>query len=157
MPDRVYWDACVFLDYLNETPERIDVIDELLAMSKAGNIQIYTATVSIVEVAFASVERGQPLDAAAEGRIDSFWADRDAIQLIDVHTLIEREARALIRVGLPTGWTGLGAMDAIHLAAAKSLNLPEFHTYDVARLQRYEAITGMRIIEPYLAQQRLPF
>lgn len=152
MPDRFYWDSCVFLSYLNETPGRVEIIEDLLSQAKAKKIEIYTATVSVVEVAFSEAERGHPLDAVAEQRIDAFWNDREAIKLIDVHTLIEREARKLIRDGLPLGWTGLGAMDSIHLAAAASMKLPAFHTYDVARLKRYESIVGFTIDEPSVVQ-----
>ncbi len=57
MPERVYWDACVFLSYINGEQERLPVIDALLEESRSGKIEIITSTVSLAEVAFAEEER----------------------------------------------------------------------------------------------------
>jgi hypothetical protein len=66
--------------YLNELPGRAKIIESPLVKSRKGDIEIYTSTLSITEVAFAGREQiKRELDATIEERLDAFWADRDAI------------------------------------------------------------------------------
>lgn len=98
MPDpsrRLYWDSSVFLSYINETADRIEVIDELLDQSGRGEIEIVTSVGTIVEVAFATSEQAEhALSESAEQKIDALWSDRTAERLIEFHELIARDARA---------------------------------------------------------------
>ena len=164
MPDNrrvIYWDACVFLSYINEVPNRIGVLDALLASSASdnGTVKIYTSAITRVEVSFAAPERaGQTLDPQTEQLIDNLWADPDAIVTVEYHDGIGIEARRLMREGLQHGWS-LKPLDAIHLATAQWLSsvgieVDEFHTYD-SQLRRYAAIIGVKIIEPYTPQPNL--
>jgi hypothetical protein len=60
MPDelsRIYWDACVPMSYINATPGRVHIIDELLKQARAGDFVIITSVLSRVEVAFAASEK----------------------------------------------------------------------------------------------------
>lgn len=50
--DRIYWDACVFLAYINGDDGRADVIQQLLDEAAEGAFELVTSTVSQVEVAF---------------------------------------------------------------------------------------------------------
>lgn len=64
MPDTrrdLYWDANVFLSYINEMPDRIQVLNALLedSTSDHGTIKLYTSELSRVEVAFAASEQKQ--------------------------------------------------------------------------------------------------
>ena len=155
----VYGDSCVFLSYINDVADRIPILDALLASSDSGTIKIYTSSLSRVEVSFGATEqKQQALDTQTEQRIDNLWADPDAIVPIEYHDGIGREARQLMRDGIPHGWS-LKPLDAIHLATAKwlsSVGVPvdEFHTYDT-RLHRYAAIIGVKILEPYTPQPYL--
>ena len=164
MPDNpklIYWDACVFLSYINDIPSRITVLEPLLADSakENGTVAIYTSTISQVETSFAAAEQQQKaLAPETEQRIDNLWADTNAIISVEYHNVIGREARQLMRDGIPQGWS-LKPLDAIHLATAKwlcSVGIPiaEFHTYDT-RLYRYADAIGVKIIEPYVIQQQL--
>jgi len=153
MPDprKVYWDACNFLSYINGVPDRTPVLEELLRQSKAREIRIFTSTVSIVEVAFASQEQaGKALSDEQEQQIDDLWSDAEAIALVEFHAMIATEARRIIRVGLPKGWS-LKAADAIHLATAKRVKVAEVHTYD-DKLDRYADEIGIKICRPYTPQ-----
>src|SRR5215213_6068753 len=99
MPDAVrlvYWDACVFLAYVNADPARLPAIEALLdAASKPdGGVKIISSTLSIAEVAWAAAEQtGQALDPDAEAKIDALWIDRSAVTLVEIHQFIAREAR----------------------------------------------------------------
>lgn len=69
----IYWDSCVFLHYIDGTPEWLPILDALLDEASATDeLIIVTSTVSISEVAFAQVERPrQALDPAVESNIDA--------------------------------------------------------------------------------------
>jgi predicted nucleic acid-binding protein len=159
MPDArrlVYWDANVFLDYIEGNPTRLPVLDALLddSANPRGTIQIVTSTISIVEVAFAVHEKiNRILDSHIEVRLNDLWTDEQAVKLAEFHDLVAIEARALMRRGLEMGMR-LKPMDAIHLATAARLEVAEFHTYD-ASLRKYAPIVGFPIVEPHTLQPRL--
>ncbi|MBI4285081.1 MAG: PIN domain-containing protein [Chloroflexi bacterium] len=152
---RIYWDANVWLSYINGEASRLPVLDALLADSSSpkGNIEIYTSEMSEVEVAFAKFEQdNKALDPDIEKQIDELWTDRDTLKTVEYHHAIGIEARAIIRLGIDKGWQ-LKPLDAIHLATARRLQVAEFHTYD-KRLLKYSNDVGFVITEPYVIQPR---
>jgi hypothetical protein len=49
-PRRIYWDACVFLDYIEGAPQWMPILDALLEQaSETADLVIYTSTVSITD------------------------------------------------------------------------------------------------------------
>lgn len=151
-PPRFYFDACVFLAFISGETGRVETIDELLKVSKAGKLKVLTSTLSIVEVSYAASEKiGGVLDPAIEARIDNLWNDRAAVTLIEVTAAVNRKAREFMRDGLRNGWK-LRPPDAIHLASAVMQKAEEFYTYNLQDFKRYETITGIKISEPYLTQ-----
>ena len=157
----VYWDACVFLTYINGIEHLTPTLEALLDSSAAsdGDVHIYTSELSRVEVAFATTEqqRGRS-DPEVERRIDALWEDSSAITLVEFHASIGRLARGLIREGL-AGERNLKPQDAIHLATAQwlsdaGLRVDEFHTYD-RRLLGSSGLVDFNIVEPYTPQPRL--
>jgi predicted nucleic acid-binding protein len=158
MPDtfkRVYWDADVFLTYIEGAPqERMLTLDAILDAAQSKHLEIYTSSLSITEVAFARYEQtGRLLDPAIEQQIDALWEDRGVVRIVDPHVLVAREARALIRLAIPKGWS-LKSNDAVHIATAMRMRVDEMHTYD-KRLHKYAELAGIRILEPYTDQPRL--
>lgn len=84
MPEvpRVYWDANVFLSYVNEYADRVQEIEALLEEGKRGEIELLTSTVSVVEVAFGAVEQKQAaLSPRGRGKdkqaVGGFFAGQD--------------------------------------------------------------------------------
>jgi len=153
---RIYWDADVWLSYINGEADRLPMLDALLADSSIpkGNIEIYTSEMSEVEVAFAKSEQdNKVLDPDVEKQIDELWADRDTLKTIEYHHTIGIQARAVIRLAIEKGWQ-LKPMDAIHLATAKQRQATEFHTYD-KRLLKYSNEIGFTIIEPHVIAPRM--
>jgi predicted nucleic acid-binding protein len=144
---RLYWDACVFLSYLEERPGRVADIQELLEHSEQGKLEIVTSVITTVEVAFSPVERtGQALDPTVEAAIDALWSDRLVVKLVEFHQQIAYKGRALIRNAIPNGWR-LKPMDAIHLATAEWLATDRFHTYD-DQLDKYDVLIGQPVERP---------
>ncbi|MBI2867754.1 MAG: type II toxin-antitoxin system VapC family toxin [Chloroflexi bacterium] len=152
----IYWDANVWLCYINGDPDRLPILDALLADSgsKNGAIEIITSALSQVEVAFGKAEQDKKaLDTETERQIDALWADRSTLKVAEYHDRIGKEARQFIRLALTKGWS-LKPMDAIHLATAKLLQCVEFHTYD-ERLLKFSNDIGFPVIEPYVQQPKL--
>lgn len=159
-PKAIYWDACVFLSYVNDMPERMPTLESLLESAAASNgaAKLYTSTLSHAEVAFSSSEQKQKrLTPEVEERINALWA-APGIVSVEPTEDIARAARSLIRQSMPQGQS-LKPLDAIHLATAQWLssegfNLDEFHTYD-KRLFGYASLIDVPIHEPRVAQPRL--
>ncbi|MBF8267226.1 MAG: Type toxin-antitoxin system VapC family toxin [Dehalococcoidia bacterium] len=151
MPDtrsRVYWDADVFLSYINQILERMPILDTLLNQSSSPTLpfKIVTSTYSMVEVAFGAQEQVQGvLSTQTEEDIDSLW-DPATVQLIEFHPGVAVEARRLMRLAILRGWK-LKPGDAIQLATAKVSGAEELHTYS-KDFPRYSADIGIPIKEP---------
>ena len=155
MADSYYWDACVFLSYINGMADRLPIIEDLLSKSRAGDCRIVTSTWSLTEVAYDVSEKGtRILDPTVEKKIDALWADRAAIKLVEVHELLQRNARRFMREGIPRGWN-LKPVDALHLATAISVKASEFHTYD-GDLKKWKVLIGFPVCEPNSPQGILP-
>lgn len=151
---RVYWDSCVFLSYVNGTADRLNDINAFLERASNGEIEVLTSTISIVEVAFAKVEQDRKaLDPEIDEKIATLWAPGSGVKLVEFYALIADEAKALMRSGLAKGWS-LKPIDAIHLATAKRMSVPEFHTYDET-LFRYAQELGFAISRPAAGQLKL--
>ena len=155
----VYWDANVFLSYVNAMPDHMPVIDALMEQSRNGEITIYTSALSRVEVAFSNSEQqARALSPETENQINRFWEDESAITSIEIAPDITLSARGLMRDGLTSGWS-LKPSDAIHIATAlwlldEGFSVDEFHTYD-ASLFKYADVVGFDIVEPYIDQRGL--
>ncbi len=155
-PKRSYWDACVFLAWINGEPDRSAVVDELLRSARAGDLEIITSVISVTEVAFAAAEKQSgALSPATLAAIDSLWEPPSPIKLVEVHRLIATDARDLMRRAAPDA-LALKAPDAIHLSTARRTECDEFLTYD-PKLQKYAGMTGFPVTEPTAAQMPLDF
>lgn len=155
-PVPIYWDAPVWLSYINGEDDRLPVLDAILADSSSdkATVKIHTSTVSQVEVAFAKTEEdNKSLDPDVEEKIDQLWADRNTLQVLEFHAGIGTEARNLMRSAVANGWK-LKPMDAIHLATAKSCKAAEFQTYD-KHLLKYSGSIGLPIVIPHTQKPRL--
>ncbi|MBI2303444.1 MAG: PIN domain-containing protein [Chloroflexi bacterium] len=136
---KLYWDACVFLSYIEEVDERMPILDSLLADSALtyGDIEIVTSMLTVAEVAFAPFEKANKvLDPDIEKKIEGLWIPGGAVRLIEFHYSLAEGARDLVRMAVFNGWR-LKPPDAIHLASAKAMGVEEFHTYNLNELQKF--------------------
>jgi predicted nucleic acid-binding protein len=133
---RVYWDACVFINYIEGTASCIDVLNSLVEEARDQELILVTSTLSMAEVAYAESERtGGLLDPLAFQAIDDMWEDRSILLLAEFSTVFALGAREIIPRGKNEG-RSLRTADAIHLATARSLDAKDFHTFD-AKLHRW--------------------
>jgi predicted nucleic acid-binding protein len=152
---KLYWDACIFLHYINAEPRWVGIIEKLLegASKSDGELLIVTSIISKVEVAFAGFEqRHGKLSKTAEQKIDKLWNDYTAILPIEVFDKITSDARQLVRkANILKPKLALKPMDAIHFASAMYLAVDEFHTTDPKLLNpKYATLTGLKIKNPDL-------
>jgi predicted nucleic acid-binding protein len=153
-PRLIYWDSCIFLLYIEGSPEWMPILDSLIdRASSTGDIAIVTSTLSIVEVAFAASEKaGGVLDDAIVTAIDDLWTDRSAIQVVEFDQVIAREARRLLRRSIELD-KSLKPMDAIHLATAAIMHVSDRHTTD-DRLQSWNDL-GFPVRDPWTETPQL--
>lgn len=158
MPEvpRYYWDANVFLSYVDGTPERLPHIDALLSQARRGEIEIVTSVASITEVAFGSVEMDErALSPEIQQQINGLWAPNSPVKLAEVSILMVEGARELMRQAIPEGRKVPKPMDAIHLSTAQRLRVAAFHTYDDPLLKIARRI-GLTANTPIAESPHLP-
>src|SRR3954453_815803 len=154
-PRRVYWDACVFLAYIDDFEDRAHLLGTILDEAKQGQLELLTSVVSLVEVCFGADEQEErQLRPEVETKIQSLWLPPSPVRLVELYPLISDTARQMMRQAM-TRVERLTPMDAIHLATARQLGVSVFHTYD-QRLFKFSPRVGFPIIEPETAARRLP-
>lgn len=153
----LYWDACVFLSYLNGDGDRLGAIQAVLdEVRDREDSTIVTSVVSKIEVAYCAAEQARKeLDTAVEAQIDAMWADRSVVTLVELNDDIARLARTLVRDGLGSG-RSVKPLDALHLATAQWVEASEMHTFDDGLLAKFGRGFACPVREPHAQQARLP-
>lgn len=112
-PQRVYFDANVFLAYVGNEEGRADTVQALLDEARRVELEILTSVLTIAEVAYGAHERDAGLTEASEEAIDQLWTPASPVMLVDVSQAVTRRARTLIRTAVTKGLTGLRGADAV--------------------------------------------
>ena len=154
---RIYWDADVFVAYINEETERLPTIESLLQqVIEDPKIMIVTSVLTKVEVSWTGIEKEDRLLLPEElKRVDSLLDNYNIIELIEFDDFIASKARELMRFGMESGGKKLRSNDAIHLASAIRVNANEVNTYNIAHYQFFEQFANIPIKEPAIDQPRL--
>ena len=155
-PILTYWDANLFLDYVSNTPGRIDILDALIAESRSGDTQIATSILSISEAAYSEAEKeARQADPLVEEALNMMFGDYSLLTLIEYDQLIAVRARSLMRRTLSLEGS-LKPADAIHLASAEHIGADIVYSFD-AKLQRRSIELDSGPVEtPRVSQPRLP-
>lgn len=120
-PDNIYWDSCVFIDALQHTAGRYDILREIVESAKRGETRIVTSAFSIAEVISLSSDR--PVSAADAKKIKEFF-ENDYIKLRNVD-------RPTIELAADIGRQNIiKPPDALHIATAIRAKCRELQTYD---------------------------
>ena len=155
-PRFLYWDANVFLSYLEDDPDRIPTLEAILeAVETSDTDRIVTSVISKVEVAWVAHEKlSRALNSDEEKRIDDMWNNANVVEMVDFDDEIALMARKLMREGMSRGWK-LKTNDAIHLASAQWVGAVELQTYDLKDFERFSDLIGIQIREPHTLQPKL--
>ena len=150
-----YWDANVFIYYLNNDPHKIKTLEAILdEIQKSGKDKIITSAISKVEVAWAASEKlNRALSKDEEHKIDNLWNDPSIIEIVDLNDEITYIARRILREAMIKTWKPK-TNDAIHLASAEWVGAAEMHTYDT-KLYKYNQLIGIVVKAPAAKQPKL--
>jgi predicted nucleic acid-binding protein len=154
MPNKYYWDSDVFLSAIDGVEDRVPIISQQLDAAEKKQIDIITSHLSIAEVCFAKAEKqGGNLDDSIEEKIDKLWDAESPVKVVELHELISRNAKRLIRASLKKR-LALRPADAIHFATAMVNEVNEFNTYDL-RLFKFSSMMGFKICNPRVDQMEM--
>lgn len=158
-PTYLYWDASVFIAWLQNEPNRADKIKQHLDEFPQDGLMLVASAVSIVEVAFTAQERVSEANISPQNvaLIEGVWQD-PRILLVEASAPILRSARNLIR-SFKANHVKLTPLDAIHLATALWVDkyihpIEAVETFD-RRWIDHQALIGLRVQEPHPNQYRL--
>lgn len=154
----IYCDSNIFLAYFKNESGRAELIEQLFEeVQKDDYRKIVTSAFSIIEVAYIADEgvksKSQKLRADTEEKLDTFWADKSLIEIVDFQEVLARRARNLMRKATEDGFSSLKPPDALHLVSAEMIGAKKFFTYD--DLSKFSTILGFDITEPFVDQPRL--
>ena len=119
--DRIYWDSCVFIDSLQQTPGRYDVLREIVESAKRKETEIVTSAFSIAEVVAITDDR--PVSPTDVQKIKDFF-ENEYIKLRQLD-------RQTVELAADIGRThSIKPPDAVHIATALLAKCRELQTYD---------------------------
>lgn len=129
-PDRVYWDACTWIAYINEerkTPKSDGTVENRYAMCRSVLEQAQNGQLVIVTSAFtlAEVCKSEKAKNENSGKLQSFL-DHEFILVVQLDKNVGIKAQQIQLSGLSV----IKPPDAVHLASAQLANVTEFHSFD---------------------------
>lgn len=126
-PVRIYWDSCAWLGLINGEADKKRELEIVYGSARQGKYELWTSTLSIVEVRRLKSERydTKPLSEDHRNTLRDLFR-QPFVKPIPLAQDIAEDARDLFR-----RTEGLGKFpDAVHLASALRWNASVLHTYD---------------------------
>jgi predicted nucleic acid-binding protein len=118
---KVFWDSCVIIDYLQQDRNKIDILREYTTKGENGVLEIIVSSFAMVEVAKLP-ELGLP-DAEVEEAIEKFFGNPYIVRRA-VDARVAKKAREIMRLARVKG------KDAVHIATAALAGVSVAHSYD---------------------------
>lgn len=150
---RYYWNSSVFCSFLNEEPDRFQVVEDLLKEARSGNIEIVTSSFTTVEV--LKLKGSAPITDEMEKEVVTFF-EFPFIKLYDANRNVCELARQFV-------WKhGLAPKDAVHMAtaslAAKLVTIDGLFSWDTRFLKLNGKVPGIsfQLSVPFITQALLP-
>ena len=139
-----YWDACCFLGWLKEEPDKIVQCEAGIRQAERGDLVIVTSTISLAEVLYLA-KKERPISKATRDKIQSFFQN-DYILLLEVDRRTAERAQEVV-------WDyEVKPKDAIHVATAliagERLAIEQLDTYDGPLIETASKIDGLRVGNP---------
>lgn len=146
MTKRRYWDACTFLGWFMNEPEKVGKCKGVVKLAEDGELVIVTSALTLTEVIW--LKNCPKLTKDSEKIISQFF-EQDFISVRTVDRVIAEHARQLV-------WEhNIKPKDSIHLATALQLCMSVFDTFD-SSLIKLDGKLGnprLRIGQPDVAYQ----
>ncbi len=143
-PNRVYWDSCVYLDFLRGGHPNQAHMRAVLRDWEAGNVTLVTSTLTITEVLF--VRNLQPaawLNASQRADLIDLFKPSGERNL----TLGEL-TRPIVEAARDLCWDQLiRPKDAVHVASAIAAECEVLHTHDANLQKRSRQVGGNPILQ----------
>lgn len=154
--ERQYVDSCVLLAFVRDEPGRAPTVEQILREGSAGDRDLVTSTIAVVEVAFTAEQaKGGALDPGTLAIIDDLWEGGDPITLIEASIPIMKKARDIAREARSRD-RSITPLDAMHLATAATRGAAMIYTYEKAtRRELWSELVQIPVKLPTLAQPPL--
>jgi predicted nucleic acid-binding protein len=137
---RLYWDSVAFIDFIEQTPGRIDKLQPVVEAAKLGDVLLITSAFTMVEV--VKLTNLNLLDEQVEQLVTEFF-ENPYIAVRNLDRFVSEKARPIVRQ------FGLKPPDAVHVATALLMKADVLHTFDHRHLIPLSGkIEGLRIEEP---------
>ena len=120
-PERIYWDSCVVISCIEQTPNRYPALKTIIRDAQAGSLVLVVSTLVIAEVVKLNVSTESEQKQAK--LIQDFF-ENDYIELRTIDRLTAELAAKISRE------YGLKPPDAIHTATAIRHECKCLQTYD---------------------------
>ena len=138
--DDRYWDSCCFIDRIQRTPGRIDVLEGITDAAEKGELFIFTSALTFAEVLYLS-NSSDPLPDQIRTIEEYFENPFIIVRSVDRQIGI-RAADIARRFNLKQA-------DAIHVATALFHGVPILETYDANHILPLNGqIAGLTIQRP---------
>ncbi len=157
-----YWDACIYLAWLNEETthgeECLRAISSIATENRERKNTVITSAITYCEVLGLIEEREKVFRGSFRSQ------DHTAYDVDSAIAIKARELRSHF-IQNPEGNRKLATPDSIHLATAILYKADEFWTFDdgkkdkksigLLNLNRHPALGGLVVCKPYIAQPNL--
>jgi len=120
-PERVYWDSCVFISCIEQTPGRFPILKTIIRDAQAGSLVLVASTLVIAEV--VKLNGSTESEQQQAKRIRDFFEN----DYIEVRTVDRLTAELAVKISREHG---LKPPDAIHVATAILHECDCLQTYD---------------------------
>jgi predicted nucleic acid-binding protein len=138
----LYWDSSVFIDLIERTSSRIQILEAIVQSAERGEARIVTSALTLAEV--SKLNNLGLLPEWKEKLIVKFF-ENEYIAVRNVDRVTSEHARPIIRNH------ALKPPDALHVATALLARVDVLHTYDTTHLLPLDKKVGqppLRIEEP---------
>ncbi len=146
----IYWDTDAFLGWLQEEPDKVELCGGPLGRAKAGEVMIYTSTLTLAEVIW---KKGGPPIPQEKAEIVRKFFRRSHFRIRNVTRRIAESAQDLV-------WNnGIKPKDAIHVATALDAGVPTLETFDEKLLGKTGTVGNPPLVirKPIASNQRKLF
>lgn len=147
--DKIVVETSPWIALIQGEADRAEHVERLLNQAAAGELQIYTSTLTITEITKGPKAEDARLSPEQEQTFRDFL-DHEYVTLVSVDPVVAERAASL-RKDFP----GLRTADAVHLATAIVIRAGVFYTYDdrLLKLDGSQSLDGLEVTIPPVDHQ----